>query len=71
MRFLNHEPITLFDFLHYKYLELSPFLKTFIAQKLKFCIKDFLRKCDQIRSFFMENVIFCPVVSATFFVEST
>ena len=42
------------------------------AQKLKFSIKDFFGKCDQIRSFlriwshllkesFMENFIFCAV----------
>ena len=42
------------------------------AQKMKFSIKDFFRKCDQIRSFLricshllekslMENVIFCAM----------
>ena len=42
------------------------------AQKMKFCIKDFFSKCDQIRSFLriwshllkkslMENLIFCAV----------
>ena len=43
------------------------------VQKMKFSIKDILKKCDQIRSFlriwsyllkksFMENFIFCPVI---------
>ena len=43
------------------------------AQKMKFSIKDFFSKCDQIRSFLwiwshllkkflMENFIFCPVI---------
>ena len=43
------------------------------AQKMKFYIKDFLSKCDQIRSFLriwshllkkslMENFIFCAVI---------
>ena len=45
---------------------------TYTAQKMKFSIKDFSCKCDQIRSFLriwshllenslMENFIFCPV----------
>ena len=49
------------------------FLKFYIAQKMKFSIKDFFSKCDQIRrklwiwSHFMrkplmENFIFCPVL---------
>ena len=44
--------------------------KSFTAQKLKFSIKDFVSKCDQIRSFpqfwldllnksLIENFIFC------------
>ena len=46
--------------------------KTASAQKMKFCIKDFFSKCDEIRSFqriwshlmkksLMENCIFCVV----------
>ena len=49
------------------------FLNT--AQKMKFSMKDFFSKCDQIRSFLriwshllkkylMENFIFCAVKSA-------
>ena len=45
----------------------------YTAQKMKFSIQDFFRKCDQIRSFLriwsdllqkslMENFIFCAVV---------
>ena len=45
---------------------------TITAQKMKFSIKDFFSKCDQIRSFLriwshllkkslMENLIFCAV----------
>ena len=45
---------------------------SYTAQKMKFSIKDFFSKCDQIRSFlriwshllrksFMENFIFCGV----------
>ena len=30
-------------------------------QKMKFFIKDFFSRCDQIRSFLMENFIFCAV----------
>ena len=48
------------------------FNEYFTAQKMKFSIKDFLSKCDQIRSFLwiwsrllkkslMENFIFCVV----------
>ena len=29
------------------------FLSLSTAQKMKFCIKDFFSKCDQIRNFFM------------------
>ena len=47
-------------------------LRRFTAQNMKFSIKDFSSKCDQIRSFlriwshlleksFMENFIFCAV----------
>ena len=46
---------------------------SYTAQEMKFSIKDFLRKCDQIRSFLricshllknslMENFIFCAVL---------
>ena len=46
------------------------------AQKMKFSIKDFFSKCDQTHSFlriwshllkksFMENIIFCAVLSVT------
>ena len=46
----------------------------YIAQKMKFSIKDFFSKCDQIRSFWshllkkslMENFIFCAVISTEF-----
>ena len=49
----------------------------FTAQKMKFSIKDFFSKCDQIRSFlwiwshslkkyFIENFIFCAVVRIVF-----
>ena len=48
------------------------YVKISTAQKMKFSIKDFLSKCDQIRSFlriwshllkkfFTENFIFCAV----------
>ena len=48
--------------------------KRYTAQKMKFPIKDFFSKCDQIRSFLriwshllnkslMENFIFCAVVA--------
>ena len=47
--------------------------KPFTAQKLKFSIKDFFSKCEQIRKFLqiwshllkkslMENFIFCAVI---------
>ena len=47
------------------------------AQKMKFSIKDFFSKCDQIRSFLwiwsnwlkkslMENFIFCAVLRTSF-----
>ena len=47
-------------------------LNSFTVQKMKFCLKDFLSKCDQIRSFqriwshllkksLIENFIFCAV----------
>ena len=47
---------------------------TFTAQKMKFSIKDFFSKCDQIRSFlrvrlhllkksWMENSFFCAVIA--------
>ena len=39
---------------------------TYNAQKMKFSIKDFFKKCDQIRSFIdeilNENFIFCAVL---------
>ena len=49
------------------------------AQKVKFSIKDFFNKCDQIRSFLriwshllkkslMENFIFCAVILSIFYV---
>ena len=52
---------------------------TSTAQKMKFSIKDFFSKCDQIRSFLriwshllkkslMENFIFCAVIN--FFLEN-
>ena len=51
------------------------------AQKMKFSIKDFFSKCDQIRSFLqicshlmnkslMENFIFCAVGLLNFFCYS-
>ena len=45
-----------------------------IAQKMKFSIKGFFSKCDQIRSFlkksFMENFIFCVVQVQEFCIRS-
>ena len=52
-------------------------LLIYTAQKIKFSIKDFFSKCDQIRSFlrfwsyllkksFMENFIFCVVLLLPF-----
>ena len=51
------------------------------AQKMKFSIKDFFNKCDQIRSFLwiwshllkkflMENFIFCTVTTKQFFLAA-
>ena len=51
----------------------------YTVQKMKFSIKNFLRKCDQIRSFlriwlrllkksFMENFIFCAVLLGNIFI---
>ena len=34
----------------------------YTAQKMKFCIKDFLSKCDQIFSFLCSVVPFCVVL---------
>ena len=53
-------------------------LRTYTTQKMKFSIKDFFSKCDQIRSFLriwshllkksiMENFIFCAVLVVFFF----
>ena len=53
----------------------SQFKRLHTAQKMKFSIKDFFSKCDQIRSFlliwlhllkkfFMENFIFCAVAES-------
>ena len=53
--------------------ESGPNWKDYTAQKMKFSIKDFFSKCDQIRSFLriwshilkkslMENFIFCAVL---------
>ena len=50
------------------------------AQKMKFCIKDFFSKCEQIRSFLricshllkkslMQNFIFCAVLLALVFTK--
>ena len=50
-------------------------IETYTAQKMKFSIKDFFSKCDQIRSFLqiwshllkkslMENFIFCAAVAS-------
>ena len=55
------------------------FLPTYNAQKMKFFIKDFFSKCDQIRSFLriwshllekylMENFIFCAVIPIMIYV---
>ena len=52
---------------------MKDYLPSCIAQKMKFSIKDFFSKCDQIRSFLriwspllkkslMENFIFCAVL---------
>ena len=51
----------------------NPFAVNYIAQKMKFSIKDFISQCDQICSFrriwshllkksLMENLIFCAVL---------
>ena len=51
----------------------------YTAQKMKFSIKDFFSKCDQIRSFlwiwshllkksFMENTIFCVVLKGMLYI---
>ena len=37
-----------------------PFLCQTTAQKMKFPVKDFFSKCDQMENF-MENFIFCAV----------
>ena len=38
-------------------------MKTYTAQKMKFSIKDFFSKCDQVRrKFLIENFIFCAVL---------
>ena len=48
-------------------------MKTYTAQKMKFSIKDFFTKCDQVRrklqiwshllkKFLIENFIFCAVL---------
>ena len=53
-------------------MKVGPDIETVTAQKIKFSIKDFFRKCDQIRSFqriwshllkksLMENFIFGAV----------
>ena len=53
-------------------------LRTYTTQKMKFSIKDFFSKCDQIRIFLriwshllkkslMENFIFCPVLVVFFY----
>ena len=55
-----------------KFIKLSHFSKAITAHKMKFSIKDFFSKCDQICSFLrislhclnnslMENLIFCAV----------
>ena len=54
-------------------IDILIFTGKYIAQKMKFSIKDFFSKCDQIRSFqriwspllkksLMENFIFCAVI---------
>ena len=60
----------------YQYLQNNGhFLTCIVAQKMKFSIKDFFSKCDQIRSFLriwshllrqflMENFIFCAVYAS-------
>ena len=58
----------------------EPYERSLTAQKMKFSIKDFFSKCDQIRSFLhiwshlltkslMENFIFCAVSRANAKVE--
>ena len=46
--------------------EVSSDLEVCTAQKIKFSIKDFFSKCDQIHSFLkkslLENFIFCAVL---------
>ena len=59
------------------YYYLSELEKPLTAQKMKFSIKDFFSKCDQIRRFpriwshllqksLTENLIFCAVTHITF-----
>ena len=61
--------------------ELMPRMPTFITQKMKFYIKDFFSKCDQIRSFLrlwshllkkylMEKFIFSAVIAEPHFAHS-
>ena len=58
----------------WEYLNESTFYGIYTAQKMKFSIKDFFSKCDQIRrnlwiwshllkKFSMENFIFCAVLA--------
>ena len=86
MQLLNDQRQIYFKFRILEHIEISPLTSEFVkttkkpaifyhmmtAQKMKFSIKDFFRKCDQIRSFLgmwshilkkslMENFIFCAV----------
>ena len=56
-------------------------IATFTAQEMKFSIKDFFSKCDQIHSFLriwshllkkslMETFIFCAVIGVTWVIDS-
>ena len=55
-----HYRITLFNKTWTQVLRRFRFCLRHVSQKMKFSIKDFFSKCDQIRSF-LENCIFCAV----------
>ena len=60
------------------FFQINAFHATYTAQKMKFSIKDFFSKCDQIRGKLrvwphllkkMENLIFCVVIVANMFIQ--
>ena len=52
----------------FKYPDHRNLIATVTGQKIRFSIKDFFSKCDQIRIFrsLMENFIFCAVCFSNF-----